>query len=112
MFVDVTNLKQNQSQSQAAVATILIPVIYRRESIVPTWRSSKRWLYSRPIPWRPRRATSLVLRTERDRNVPEPRGSRFRATGDLVHRLLNPLGFAAGQLAVFQGASEAPLSES
>jgi len=30
----------------------------------------------------------------------------------LVHRLLNPLGFAAGQLAVFQGASEAPLSES
>jgi hypothetical protein len=80
-FVDVTNLKQNQSQ--ATVATILIPVIYRRESIVPTWRSSKRWLYSRPIPW-PRRATSLVLRTERDRNVPEPRGSRFRATGDLV----------------------------
>jgi len=29
-----------------------------------------------------------------------------------VHRLLNPLGFAGGQLAVFQGASEAPLSES
>src|SRR4029077_4994376 len=26
----------------------------------------------------------------------------------LVHRLLNPFGFAAGQLAVFQGASEAP----
>ncbi|HWY92870.1 MAG TPA: hypothetical protein VNY04_08210, partial [Chthoniobacterales bacterium] len=25
----------------------------------------------------------------------------------LVHRLLNPFGFAAGQLAVFQGASEA-----
>ena len=31
---------------------------------------------------------------------------------ELVHRLLNLLGFAAGQLAVFQGASEAPLSES
>jgi hypothetical protein len=30
----------------------------------------------------------------------------------LVHRLLNPLGFAVGQLAVFQGASEAPLSAS
>jgi len=30
----------------------------------------------------------------------------------LVHRLLNPLGFAAGQLAVFQGVSEAPLSGS
>jgi hypothetical protein len=29
---------------------------------------------------------------------------------DLVHRLLNPLGFAAGQLAVFQGASEVPIS--
>jgi len=29
----------------------------------------------------------------------------------LVHRLLNPLGFAVGQLAVFQGASEAPLSD-
>jgi hypothetical protein len=29
-----------------------------------------------------------------------------------VHRLLNPFGFAAGQLAVFQGASEAPISES
>jgi hypothetical protein len=27
-----------------------------------------------------------------------------------VHRLLNPLGFAAGQLAVFQGANEAPIS--
>jgi hypothetical protein len=27
----------------------------------------------------------------------------------LVHRLLNPFGFAAGQLAVFQGASEAPI---
>jgi hypothetical protein len=24
----------------------------------------------------------------------------------LVHRLLNPFGFAAGQLAVFQGASD------
>jgi hypothetical protein len=30
----------------------------------------------------------------------------------LVYRLLNPLNFAASQLAVFQGASEAPLSES
>src|ERR1700745_1410876 len=30
----------------------------------------------------------------------------------LVHRLLNPLGFAAGQLAVFQGASEVPISGS
>ena len=30
----------------------------------------------------------------------------------LVYRLLNPLGFATGQLAVFQGASEAPLSGS
>ena len=30
----------------------------------------------------------------------------------LVHRLLNPFGFAAGQLAVFQGASEARISES
>ena len=29
-----------------------------------------------------------------------------------MHRLLNPFGFAAGQLAVFQGASEAPISES
>ena len=29
----------------------------------------------------------------------------------LVHRLLNPFGFAAGQLAVFQGASEVPISE-
>ena len=28
---------------------------------------------------------------------------------DLVYRLLNLLGFAAGQLAVFQGASEAPI---
>jgi hypothetical protein len=28
-----------------------------------------------------------------------------------VYRLLNPLGFAAGQLAVFQGASDVPLSE-
>jgi len=28
----------------------------------------------------------------------------------LVHRLLNPFGFAAGQLAVFQGASVAPSS--
>jgi hypothetical protein len=26
-----------------------------------------------------------------------------------VHRLLNPFGFAAGQLAVFQGANEAPI---
>jgi hypothetical protein len=26
-----------------------------------------------------------------------------------VHRLLNPFGFAAGQLAVFQGTSEAPV---
>ena len=33
--------------------------------------------------------------------------------GLLVYRLLNPLRlFAAGQWAVFQGASEAPLSES
>ncbi len=31
---------------------------------------------------------------------------------EIVYRLLNPLSFAAGQLAVFQGASEAPLSES
>jgi hypothetical protein len=30
----------------------------------------------------------------------------------LVHRLLNLLCFAAGQLAVFQGASEAPISGS
>ncbi len=30
--------------------------------------------------------------------------------GALVHRLLNPLGSVAGQLAVVQGASEAPLS--
>src|ERR1700739_3202214 len=30
----------------------------------------------------------------------------------LVYRLLNPLSFAAGQLAVFQGASEAPISGS
>jgi hypothetical protein len=30
----------------------------------------------------------------------------------VVYRLLNPLGFAAGQLAVFQGASEVPLSGS
>jgi len=29
-----------------------------------------------------------------------------------VHRLLNPFGFAAGQLAVFQGASEASISGS
>jgi hypothetical protein len=28
----------------------------------------------------------------------------------IVHRLLNPLSFAAGQLAVFQGASEVPIS--
>ena len=28
----------------------------------------------------------------------------------LVHRLLNPFGFAAGQLAVFQGASVVPLA--
>jgi hypothetical protein len=34
------------------------------------------------------------------------------AASILVHRLLNPFGFAAGQLAVFQGASEAPISES
>jgi hypothetical protein len=27
----------------------------------------------------------------------------------LVHRLLNPFGFATGRLAVFQGASEAPI---
>jgi hypothetical protein len=33
-------------------------------------------------------------------------------TGALVYRLLNPLNFAAGQLAVFQGASEAPISVS
>src|ERR1700730_997556 len=33
-------------------------------------------------------------------------------TEALVHRLLNPLGFAAGQLAVVQGASEAPISGS
>jgi hypothetical protein len=42
---------------------------------------------------------------------------RFRARassvlGTLVYRLLNPLSFAAGQLAVFQGASEVPLSGS
>jgi NAD(P)-dependent dehydrogenase (short-subunit alcohol dehydrogenase family) len=30
----------------------------------------------------------------------------------LVYRLLNPLSFAAGQLAVFQGASEVPISVS
>jgi hypothetical protein len=30
----------------------------------------------------------------------------------LVYRLLNPLGFAAGQLAVFQGASEVSISVS
>ena len=30
----------------------------------------------------------------------------------LVYRLLNRLSFVAGQLAVFQGASEVPLSES
>jgi hypothetical protein len=30
----------------------------------------------------------------------------------LVYRLLNPLSIAAGQLAVFQGASEVPISES
>jgi hypothetical protein len=29
-----------------------------------------------------------------------------------VYHLLNPIGFAAGQLAVFQGASEAPISGS
>jgi hypothetical protein len=29
----------------------------------------------------------------------------------LVYRLLDPFGFAAGQLVVFQGASEAPISE-
>ena len=41
---------------------------------------------------------------------------RGRSTSDwngtLVYRLLNPLSFAAGQLAVFQGASEAPISGS
>src|SRR6516165_6320525 len=37
---------------------------------------------------------------------------RSYASGFLVHRLLNPFGFAAGQLAVFQGASEAPISGS
>jgi hypothetical protein len=30
----------------------------------------------------------------------------------LVYRLLNPLSFAAGQLTVFQGASEVPISVS
>jgi hypothetical protein len=30
----------------------------------------------------------------------------YRHEPDLVYRLLNPLGFAAGQLAVFQGASD------
>jgi hypothetical protein len=29
----------------------------------------------------------------------------------LVYRLLNPLSFAAGKLAVFQGASEGPISD-
>jgi hypothetical protein len=32
----------------------------------------------------------------------------LRTEAILVHRLLNPFGFAAGQLAVYQGASEAP----
>jgi hypothetical protein len=32
--------------------------------------------------------------------------------GRLVYRLLNPLSLAAGQLAVFQGASEVPISVS
>ena len=38
-------------------------------------------------------------------------GRSFARCG-LVYRLLNPLSFAGGQLAVFQGASEVPISES
>ena len=45
------------------------------------------------------------------RNIRELPGTPTRLTGMLVYRLLNLLGFAAGQLAVFQGASEAPISE-
>jgi hypothetical protein len=37
----------------------------------------------------------------------------MRETGRvLLHHLLNPLSFAVGQLAVFQGAREVPISES
>src|SRR5580692_2089533 len=36
----------------------------------------------------------------------------YSADRTLGCRLLNPFGFAAGQLAVFQGASEAPISGS
>jgi hypothetical protein len=38
--------------------------------------------------------------------------TRYFGDGELVYRLLDPLCFAAGQLAVFQGGSEAPLSGS
>jgi hypothetical protein len=34
----------------------------------------------------------------------------FHARDSLVYRLLNPLSLAAGQLAVFQGGSEVPIS--
>jgi hypothetical protein len=43
------------------------------------------------------------------RGCETPRHLRLKA---LVYRLLIPLSFAAGQLAVFQGASEVPLSVS
>jgi hypothetical protein len=43
--------------------------------------------------------------------VSRPDRGRAEVFG-LVYRLLNPLSLAAGQLAVFQGASEVPISVS
>jgi hypothetical protein len=57
-----------------------------------------------------------AARVQRNFNGNQPGDPAKAATVILqvaaLDRLLNPLGFAAGQLAVFQGASEAPLSES
>src|SRR5271165_6986231 len=60
----------------------------------------------------PRLRTTPPGKETRSRSLSEP-----RVSGELVHRLLNPLGFAVGQLAVFQGGpsrtgGKAPLSAS
>jgi hypothetical protein len=65
-------------------------------------------------------SNGLSIRRRSRTSLPTLAAARLRGFGGLdgasqkhfvilVHRLLNPFGFAAGRLAVFQGASEAPI---
>src|ERR1700740_1481537 len=59
-----------------------------------------------------KRAALLLLETGAMGTIGDDQGAHHIILCKIVYRLLNPLSFAAGQLAVFQGASEAPISGS